>query len=337
MKLELLYFTLSLRSVFAVSFVNTTTRNDGIHLAIGPTCGKFTATGNTSDLNAGLWDLKQYKTIVSFGDRYTSSHIKSTMISKDAKFSYTAGGVDDGSPLAPAVITPPSPKAGGRTTNGPVWIEYIANDTSARFMDYAVGGAVTNRTLWPSKANASDFIGQVEIFLNQSNKLNPATTLYTVYFGINDVSASHKDGAQFLPAAAQVVIDQIKRLAAPPTLARSFLVTDSYGRGSHEAAGDAYKKQIFNDLAKLHYGPPFLQIGYADFGYVWDAVLNTAPGYAAFGYNSPGACALNSSTIIGACDDPDHTFYWIPGHPSKQTHRIMGDYVEQALQKCRTL
>ncbi|KAG8712147.1 hypothetical protein FRC09_020183 [Ceratobasidium sp. 395] len=315
MKLELLYFTVSVGSAFAASFTNTTTRNDGIHLAIGPTCGRFTITGNTSDLNAGLWDLKQYKTIVSFGD------------------SYTAGGVDNGSPLAPAVITPPSPKAGGRTTNGPVWIEYIANDTSARFMDYAVGGAVTNRTLWPSKANASDFIGQVEIFLNQSNKLNPATTLYTVYFGINDVSASHKDGAQFLPAAARVVIDQIKRLAAPPTLARSFLVTDSYGRGSHEVAGDAYKNQIFNELAKLHYGPPFLQIGYAgqlwqshqvdlilmtfihikDFGYVWDAVLNTAPGYAAFGYNSPGACALNSSTIIGACDDPDHTFYWIPG------------------------
>ncbi|KAG8743861.1 hypothetical protein FRC10_011329 [Ceratobasidium sp. 414] len=313
------YFTLLIGAVFASPFVNTTTRNDGIHLAIGPTCGRLTTTGNTSDLNAGLWDIKRYKTIVSFGD------------------SYTAGGVDDGSPLAPAVITPPSPKAGGRTTNGPVWIEYIANDTSARFMDYAVGGAVTNKTLWPSKANASDFIGQVNMFLNQSNKLNPATTLYTVYFGINDVSASHKDGAQFLPAAAQVVIDQIKRLAAPPTLARLFLVTDSYGRGSHEAAGDAYKKQVFNGLAKLHYGPPFLQVAYADFGYIWDAVLNTAPGYAAFGYNSPDACALNSSTIVGACNDPDHTFYWIPGHPSKQTHRIMGDYVKQVFQKCRTL
>lgn len=299
--------------------VNDTSRNDGIHLAIGPTCGKLSFTGNTSDLNAGLWDLKRYKTIVSFGD------------------SYTAGGVRDGSPLAPAVIIPPSPKAGGRTTNGPVWIEYIANDTSARFMDYAVGGAVTNKTLWPSKSTASDFIEQVGIFLNQSNNLDPSTTLYTVYFGINDVSASRTDGTEFLPAAAQVVLDQIKRLAAPPTRARSFLVTDSYGRGSHSEAGDAYKKKIFNGLAKFHYGPPFLQVGYADFGYIWDAVLNTAPGYAAFGYNSPGSCALNSSSIAGACDDPDHTFYWIPGHPSKQTHRIMGDYVELTMKKCRTL
>ena len=60
-----------------------------------------------------------------------------------------------------------------------------------------------------------------------------------------------------------MVLDQIKRLAAPPTLARSFLVTDSYGRGKQEAAGDAYKKQIFNGLAKMHYGWPFLQVAYA--------------------------------------------------------------------------
>lgn len=49
----------------ALPTVNTTTRNDGIHLAIGPTCGKLTTSGNTSDLNAGLWDIHRYKTIVS--------------------------------------------------------------------------------------------------------------------------------------------------------------------------------------------------------------------------------------------------------------------------------
>ena len=34
---------------------------------------------------------------------------------------------------------PPSVLAGGRSTDGPVWIEYIADDLKARFMDYAVG------------------------------------------------------------------------------------------------------------------------------------------------------------------------------------------------------
>ncbi|CAE6509432.1 unnamed protein product [Rhizoctonia solani] len=292
-------------------------RNDGIKLVIDPTCGKLAATGNVTDANRGLRDLKKYKTIVSFGD------------------SYTAGGVNDGSPLAPPVIIPPSPKAGGRTTNGPVWIENIANDIGARFMDYAVGGAVTDRTLWPSKANNWDFVQEADIFLSQNNSLEPSTTLYTVYFGINDVAASHKDGAANLPNAAQVILDKIQLLSGPPTNARSFLVTDSYGYGSHEAPGEAFKKKVFNGIAEMQSRVPSLRFGFVDFAYLWDAVRGPTPGYAAFGYTSIGSCTLNSSTIEGACSDPDHTFYWIPNHPSKQTHRIMADYVELALDKCR--
>ncbi|KAG8728433.1 hypothetical protein FRC11_011070, partial [Ceratobasidium sp. 423] len=41
-------------------------RNDGIKLVIGPTCGKLTGTGNVTDANRGLQNLKKYKTIVSF-------------------------------------------------------------------------------------------------------------------------------------------------------------------------------------------------------------------------------------------------------------------------------
>jgi phospholipase/lecithinase/hemolysin len=77
-----------------------------------------------------------------------------------------------------------------------------------------------------------------------------------------------------------------------------------------------------------------LQYAFVDLKTLWDGVLGTNPGYAAFGYTNSGACTLNSSTTAGACTDADHTFYWIPGHPSKQTHRIMADYVEQVLYKC---
>ncbi|KAH7333650.1 hypothetical protein B0J17DRAFT_721542 [Rhizoctonia solani] len=286
-------------AVLALTIVaSAAERNDGIKLAIGPTCGKLTTSGNVADVNSGLPDLKQYKTIVSFGD------------------SYTAGGVKDGSKLAPAVLKPPSPKAGGRTTNGPVWIENIANDVGARFMDYAVGGAVTDKSLWPSKAGNWDFVQEANIFLGQNNKLDPATTLYTVYFGINDFSATGKDGTANMSKAAQVILDKIKLLSSAPTNARSFLVTDSYGYGRHAASGEA------------------LKVGFVDFAYLWDGVVGETPGYTAFGYKSIGSCLVSSNTTEGGCSDPNHTFYWIPNHPSKQTHRIMADYVEAALSKC---
>jgi len=136
--------------------------NDGIHLAVSPQCGPL--VGNTADVNAGLNMLK-YKTIVSFGD------------------SYTDGGKHDGSPLAPAAIIPPNPSAGGRSTNGKLWIENIADDYGIPVLkDYAIAGAVTDISLWPSNPVSVDFIGEVKTFLNQSNQLDPQTTLYTVFF-----------------------------------------------------------------------------------------------------------------------------------------------------------
>ena len=61
--------------VLAVSFSRQSgggidNTNDGIHLVIGPNCGKL--SNNFSDVNAGLEDLASYKTIVSFGDSYSN-------------------------------------------------------------------------------------------------------------------------------------------------------------------------------------------------------------------------------------------------------------------------
>lgn len=40
--------------------------------------------------------------------------------------------------LLPPVLIPPNVEAGGRSTNGPVWVEGVAADWSAKLMDYAV-------------------------------------------------------------------------------------------------------------------------------------------------------------------------------------------------------
>lgn len=118
-------FSLSLGNLAFVAITLASTAraadNDGIHLAISPICGtlKVPAT-NVSNVNAGLLPLSDYTTIVSFGDSYTSA------------------GEKDGSTPKPAVVIPPSPEAGGRVSNGPVWIENIAADTGALFKDYAV-------------------------------------------------------------------------------------------------------------------------------------------------------------------------------------------------------
>ncbi|KAI9068171.1 carbohydrate esterase family 16 protein [Trametes sanguinea] len=297
-------------------------RNNGIHLAVSPVCGPL--SGNVSDVNAGI-DLKRIKTIVAFGD------------------SYTDGGRDDGGPLAPPVVVPPDAEAGGRSTDGKVWIEDIADDIGAALKDYAQSGACTDLSLWPSAIKKVDFLGQMQTFLNQSNDLDPDTTLYAIFFGINDYEDSKTDGTANLQAAAQVILNQTSILAGPPTNARNFLVTDVYGRGTHTPEGDAMVQTIFSGLAELRANASAasnatLHFAFAEFARIWDGVLDGDPGYEAFGYVSTDACIVDCTdtecTTDGMCDDPDHYFYYIPGHPSKEGHRIMADYVEEVLTRC---
>ncbi|KAJ7692144.1 carbohydrate esterase family 16 protein [Mycena rosella] len=287
--------------------------NDGVHLAITPTCSKLGGTvGNT---NAGI-ATAGFKTFVAFGD------------------SYTSGGRSDGGTLPAAVLNGTSPRAGGRVTDGPVWAEDIASDLGATIKDYAVSGAVVNVTLWPSEAGHSDFLQQAALFLSQKNVLDPTTTLYTVFFGINDFGATSTDG-NHLPQAAAELLTQIQQLAAAPTNAKNIIVLDDYGRGAHAAIGDAWKQAVFNGLNTLH--AQGLNVAYIDFAPLWDAVLGTSPGFAAFGYKTDGACIpdLEQTNLSGECATPLNSFYWLPGHPSKETHRIMANYVESVLANCK--
>ncbi|KAJ6496258.1 carbohydrate esterase family 16 protein [Mycena sanguinolenta] len=286
--------------------------NDGVHLAITPTCGKL--GGTFVNANAGIV-TSGIKTLVAFGD------------------SYTSGGRTDGGPLPAAVLNGTSPRAGGRVTDGPVWAEDVASDLGATIKDYAVSGAVVNVTLWPSKAGQSDFLHQAALFLSQNNALNSATTLYTVFFGINDFSASSVDG-NHLPQAAAELLAQIQQLAAAPTNAKNILVLDDYGRGTHSTTGDAWKQAVFSGLSTLR--AKGLNVAFVDFAPLWDAVLGKSPGFAAFGYDTSGACIpdLEQTNLAGECSTPLNSFYWLPGHPSKETHRIMANYVDFVLANC---
>ncbi|KAJ7027729.1 carbohydrate esterase family 16 protein [Mycena alexandri] len=287
--------------------------NDGVHLAITPTCSKL--GGTFANANAGVVTAGM-KTLVAFGD------------------SYTSGGRSDGGPLPAAVLVGTSPRAGGRVTDGPIWAEDVASDLGATIKDYAVSGAVINVTLWPSKAGQSDFLHQAALFLSQNNNLTPATTLYTVFFGINDFAASSTDG-NHLPQAAAELLTQIKQLAAAPTNAKNIVVLDDYGRGTHSATGDAFKQAVFSGLSTLR--AQGLNVAFVDFAPLWDAVLGASPGFAAFGYNTSGSCIpnLSQTDLTGECSTPLNSFYWLPGHPSKETHRIMANYVEFVLANCK--
>lgn len=116
-----------------------------------------------------------------------------------------------------------------------------------------------------------------------------------------------------LPQAAQDLLGQMALLSQPPTNARNFLITDAYGRGIHNAWGEAWLQSIFDGLIAFHAQDPPLNVAFANFATIWDGVLGPDPGYRAFGYVSTDACNPGPTTD-GDCTDPDHYFYWFSGY-----------------------
>jgi len=288
-----------------------------VHLAVSPNCG--TLSGPPADVNAGLGPLTSFRTIVAFGD------------------SYTDGGVDNGSPLKPAVVSPPNPFAGGRWSNGPVWVEALAEAANATLKDYATAGAVIDATQWPNTDinKTNDFYHQVELFTSKNTHLEAETTLYVLFFGMEDFIESIVTNQTDLSYIAQSYVWEILTLSSSPIGATNFLLVDNYGRGVTTPAGEAFKQDIFTALGTGRRQLDW-NVGFVSFVDIWQGVLGSNPGYSAFGYTDPGTCTVSSDTTVDACADPDHTFYWIGENPTTATHSILAEYVEEVLTQCQS-
>ncbi|KAG6841717.1 hypothetical protein C0991_007603 [Blastosporella zonata] len=285
-----LSFTLSIISLVSAVVVKRDSSTSAVHLAVSPNCS--TLGGTVGDLNAGLRPLSTFKNIVSFGDGYSNN------------------GIQNGSTAIPPVLTAPNPNAGGRPSNGLVWVELLAQSVGATLHDYSANGAVidagqySNLNLGPS-TNA-DMVGQVNTFTSQYKGYASNTTLYTIFFGIKLTIKAD------LNLAAQYLAYETLALTSSPTFAQNILIVDNYGRGTTSPAGQAYKQSVYSMIPTLHtkYG---INVAYVDLSTVWDGVLGSNPGYQAFGYTNPGACLVSNTTTVGACSTPNTYFYWLPG------------------------
>ncbi|KAF5345346.1 hypothetical protein D9758_008462 [Tetrapyrgos nigripes] len=291
-------------------------RQSSVRLAVSPNCG--TLAGAPASVNAGLKDLSSFDTIVAFGD------------------SYTSGGVADGSALAPADIVPPNPSAGGRISNGKLWVENLANVAGATLHDYAINGSVIDAMEFQMSSplrQQKDFLGQVNSYLSSRTRpVNPDTTLFVVFVGTRDYENREDLTFQNFSLTTGAISYAIADLTFSSGV-KNFLFVDNYGRGEKTSDGEAYKQALFDALkdAKAQMGISF---AFADLYPIWNGVLGSNPGYEAFGFTSPGACIVDQS-LNDACDDPDHTFYWISEYPSASTHSIMAEYVEKVITQFR--
>ncbi|KAK9779668.1 hypothetical protein SCAR479_03275 [Seiridium cardinale] len=110
--------------------------------------------------------------------------------------SYTDNGVHTYSPDVNGTVGTPIPKKSVTSTGGRVWAEYVGQYSGAHIYDYAVSGAVCDKTMAPRRNGVSQ--NQVAAFLEDNLYVSnttgegalvnpPDETVYAIWIGTNDI------------------------------------------------------------------------------------------------------------------------------------------------------
>ncbi|KAJ6461739.1 hypothetical protein C8R45DRAFT_1027834 [Mycena sanguinolenta] len=288
-------------------------------LAVQPACGSL-ASVNFTEVNAGI-SLNTIKTVVTFGDSWTSTGSNGTV------------------PLPP-ILHPPLPSAGAansenrRATNGFMWSERLAADLNAKLLDYSWGGAIidnfaynTTSPLNKTGVPRSDFVAQAGLFFLQGHFLDalvPSQTLYTVAFGIND-DGQFKIAGGDIDLATNTYITKLGELQAAG--AKNILIHWMYT--SHPET-DALQSSVFAYLAASR-AANGTNVAFVNLEHLFSTI---AAEPAEFGFAGNATCLISANTIVGGCDNPDTSVFYIPGHPSMMTHGLINDYTQAVVKQC---
>lgn len=239
-----------------------------------------------------------------------------------------------GSPASP-------PYAAGRFSNGPLWVEYLAEDLGMQIAagdNYAVGGATTG-TLNSNNAPGETYPGLQQqlasLLAAHPNGLDP-DALYTLWIGANDFFVALAGPPTPQAIAAMIGAGVGNTAAAIQTLwaagARHIMVVNipdlgltPFALGSGMAPvitgiSATYNQYLAGALAQLEQaGIALIEV---DSFATLQAMVNDP---AQYGFANVIAPALY---VPGS--DPDQFLFWDPVHPTTVGHEVLAAAAAQA-------
>ncbi|KAJ3197149.1 hypothetical protein HK101_005666 [Irineochytrium annulatum] len=239
---------------------------------------------------------------------------------------------DNGNALAMFGIPKP-PYFQGRFSNGPVWVEHLADRLGAKLHDLAVeGGVISDADIPKDALPASDLAMQLKNYTQKV--LDPATTLYTVFCGGNDfidnmpvalktgvlpnVTMISGDMVAFLSDLVKANATNILLMNLPPIEA-SPLVIQSIGPFAPIVAKlpVQYNQQVAAGVQAIAAANAGLKLQTFDF---YALVKNLIADTALFPIVNR-SCLVNTT----ACSDPDSYLFWDHLHPTAKAHSLLAN------------
>jgi len=247
-------------------------------------------------------------------------------------------------------LYPPWPYFDGRASNGPVWVEDLAEMlglSSTTDNNYAVMGATTGRDNFndtkPLPGPAGGFPGlldQVDAYTLDVLGMADPDALYTVWAGPNDFFLL--EDPTDLGAIQQTLTDAMTNLGTAigqlyTIGARDFLVPNMvdlgvtpYGRSSGIGAGLTQLSMTFNGyldqtLNVLEAGLPGINLARFDSFAAFQQILADPSSYGFTNTTDP--CFTGSAV----CGNPDEYMFWDTVHPTAVSHSILAGLAWEAL------
>lgn len=218
--------------------------------------------------------------------------------------------------------SPPSPPYfKGRYSNGPIWVEYLADSlklTSNLNNNFAYGGAKTG----DSQQLPPGILAQIQRFKAKNPAANP-NALYIIWAGAND----YLGGATNTSVPINNLATAVKRLAEIG--AKNIVVVNLPDLGKLPATGTTERANLLSSLTQRHNSglAASLESLRQEFG---DTNIRYVDVNALFNqvYNSPGKYGINNVTqpcfregVI--CDRPNNYLFWDGIHPSTAAHKLL--------------
>ncbi len=224
---------------------------------------------------------------------------------------------------------PIAPYFNGRFSNGPVWVETLADNlglsADASLLggtNYAFGGATTGT---PPGSSTPTLTDQMGLYLTASGGIADPDALYVVFGGGNDVRA------QDLSNSVSNISNIVTTLAGAG--ATTFLIPNLPDIGKTPealvdptlSAGATALSSVFNaqldvaiDNLRINLGANIFELD--TFGFLNGIIADpTSAGIT----NVDTPCF--STQAMTVCDNPDEYVFWDSIHPTAEGHRLLGE------------
>ncbi len=260
---------------------------------------------------------------------YSAMYVFGDSLSDSGNIFAATSGTPNWAPLAPYFD--------GRFSNGPVWVEALADQLSLSALPSVTGG--TNYA-WGG-ARAGGGVGfpptlgsQAGIFLGDVGGVADSDALYVVWGGGNDVLANESaNAADDLVATISTLADAGARNFLVPNLPDIGQTPGALGDGTSALMTQLtldHNQALADGLAELSLLSPELNIVSFDVYAIFQALL-ADPG--SFGIsNVDETCWTGDLFGNGtACANPDEYAFWDDIHPTGYTHAVLADEAYAAL------